>query len=50
MHITFESGLTAFVEVGTSIYQSAALVRRRKEGTAVINNRNCDGKIVRLNS
>lgn len=51
MHITFESGLTASVEVGTCHFINLPLwYVAGKEGTAVINNWHCDGKIVRLNS
>jgi len=51
MYMTFASGLTASVEVGTCHFINLPLwYVAGKEGTAVINNWNCDGKIVRLNS
>ena len=51
MHITFESGLTAAIEVGTCHFINLPLwYVGGKEGTAVINNWHCEGRIVRLNS
>ncbi|MGI6333322.1 MAG: Gfo/Idh/MocA family protein [Saccharofermentanales bacterium] len=51
MHMTFESGLTASVEVGTCHFINLPLwYVAGKEGTAVINNWQCEGKIVRLKS
>lgn len=51
MHITFESGLTASVEVGTCHFINLPLwYVAGKEGTATVNTWGCDGKIVRLKS
>ena len=51
MHITFESGLTAMVEVGTCHFINLPLwYIAGKEGTAAIQDWSCAGKIVRLRS
>lgn len=51
MHMTFASGLTVCVEVGTCHFINLPLwYVAGKEGTAVINNWHCEGKIVRLKS
>ena len=51
MHLTFESGLTAVMEVGTCNFANLSLwYVCGTDGTAVIDNWNCEGKMVRLNS
>ena len=51
MHLTFESGLTAVMEVGTCNFANLPLwYVCGTDGTAVIDNWNCEGKMVRLNS
>lgn len=51
MHLTFESGLTAVMEVGTCHFATLPLwFVAGKDGTAVINSWACDGKMVRLRS
>jgi predicted dehydrogenase len=51
MHITFESGLTAVVEVGTCHFISLPLwFIAGNHGTAAIDNWSCSGEMVRLNS
>jgi len=51
MHITFESGLTAVLEVGTCHFISLPLwFIAGDHGTAQIDNWSCEGKMVRLKS
>ncbi len=51
MHLTFESGLTVSLEVGTCHFISLPIwYVAGKDGTAVVNNWQCEGKIVRLKS
>lgn len=51
MHLTFESGLTAVVEVGTCHFQNLPLwYIAGNQGTAVIDNWSCSGQMVRLQS
>jgi predicted dehydrogenase len=51
MHLTFESGLTAVVEVGTCHFISLPLwFIAANHGTASISNWSCSGEMVRLNS
>lgn len=51
MHLTFESGLTAVLEVGTCHFANPPLwYVAGTDGTAVINNWECEGKLVRLSS
>ena len=51
MHLTFESGLTAVVEVGTCHFINLPLwLIAGNHGTAVIHDWSCDGKMVRLKS
>ena len=51
MHLTFESGLTAVMEVGTCHFSALPLwFVVGRDGTAVIDNWDCTGKLVRLNS
>ena len=51
MHLTFESGLTAVMEVGTCHFANLPLwYVAGTDGTAVINNWECEGKLVRLSS
>lgn len=51
MHITFESGLTAIIEVGTCHFIKLPLWFVAGEcGTAQIDNWSCEGKIARLES
>ena len=51
MHLTFESGLTAVMEVGTCHFANLPLwYVAGKDGTAVIDNWECEGKMVRLSS
>ena len=51
MHMTFESGITAVIEVGTCNFINLPLwYIAGTQGTAVIQNWQCDGKIVRLES
>ncbi len=51
MHLTFESGLTAVMEVGTCHFANLPLwYVAGTDGTAVIDNWECEGKLVRLNS
>ncbi|NLM61940.1 MAG: Gfo/Idh/MocA family oxidoreductase [Clostridiales bacterium] len=51
MHLTFESGLTAVVEVGTCHFIKLPLwYIAGNHGTAVIYDWSCDGKMVRLKS
>ena len=51
MHLTFESGLTAVMEVGTCHFASLPLwLVAGRDGTAVIDNWECEGRLVRLSS
>ena len=51
MHITFESGLTAVIEVGTCHFYNLPLwYIAGNHGTAYINSWACDGKMFRLTS
>ncbi len=51
MHLTFESGLTAVMEVGTCHFASLPLwYVAGTDGTAVIDNWECEGKMIRLKS
>lgn len=51
MHITFESGLTAVIEVGTCHFATLPLwFIAGNHGTAYINNWACEGKVLRLKS
>ena len=51
LHMTFESGLTAVMEVGTCHFTTLPLwFVAGTDGTAVIDNWECDGKLVRLRS
>ncbi len=51
MHLTFESGLTAVMEVGTCHFANPPLwYVAGTDGTAVIDNWECEGKMVRLTS
>ena len=51
LHLTFESGLTAVMEVGTCHFTTLPLwFVAGTDGTAVIDNWECDGKLVRLRS
>ena len=51
MHLTFESGLTAVMEVGTCHFANLPLwYVAGTDGTAIINNWECEGKLVRLSS
>ncbi len=51
MHLTFESGLTAVMEVGTCHFANLPLwFVAGTDGTAVIDNWECEGKMVRLTS
>ena len=51
MHLTFESGLTAVMEVGTCHFANLPLwYVAGKDGTAIIDNWECEGKMVRLSS
>lgn len=51
MHLTFESGLTAVMEVGTCHFDNLPLwYICGTDGTAVIDHWDCQGRIVRLNS
>lgn len=51
LHLTFESGLTASVEVGTCHFAALPLwFVAGEHGTAVIDNWECTGKVVRLHS
>jgi predicted dehydrogenase len=51
MHMTFESGITAVIEVGTCHFINLPLwYIAGNNGTAVVQNWKCEGKIVRLNS
>ena len=51
MHITFESGLTSVIEVGTCHFLSLPLwYLNGTDGTAQIDNWNCEGKMARLTS
>jgi len=51
MHLTFESGLTAVMEVGTCHFANLPLwYVAGTDGTAVIDNWECEGKLVRLSS
>ena len=51
MHMTFDSGLTAVIEVGTCNFINLPLwYIAGNQGTAVIQSWQCDGKIVRLES
>ena len=51
MHMTFESGVTSVIEVGTCNFINLPLwYIAGNQGTAVIDNWACEGKIVRLNS
>ena len=51
LHLTFESGLTATIEVGTCHFASLPLwFVAGEHGTAVIDNWECGGKVVKLSS
>lgn len=51
MHVTFESGLTAVIEVGTCHFLTLPLwFIAGNHGTAQIDNWSCEGKMVRLKS
>ena len=51
MHMTFENGITAVVEVGTCNFINLPLwYIAGDQGTAIIHSWQCDGKIVRLES
>lgn len=51
MHLTFESGLTAVVEVGTCHFITMPLwFMAGSHGSAQVDNWNCDGRMVRLKS
>ncbi|MGI5852428.1 MAG: Gfo/Idh/MocA family protein [Caldicoprobacterales bacterium] len=51
MHITFESGLTSVIEVGTCHFLSLPLwYLNGTDGTAQIDNWNCEGKMARSTS
>ena len=51
MHITFENGLTSVIEVGTCHFLSLPLwYINGTDGTAQIDNWDCEGKIARLTS
>lgn len=51
MHLTFESGLTAVLEVGTCHFAALPLwFLAGSQGTAVIDNWDCTGRVVRLHS
>ncbi|MCL2060911.1 MAG: gfo/Idh/MocA family oxidoreductase, partial [Oscillospiraceae bacterium] len=51
MHMTFDSGLTAVIEVGTCNFINLPLwYIAGVQGTAVVHNWQCEGKIVRLES
>lgn len=51
LHLTFESGLTAVMEVGTCHFASLPLwYVAGTDGTAVIDNWECQGRLIRLKS